>query len=294
MSETYSENPPSTKALVVNANGYGIWGMTPRPAISELSQFSTKWKYIVGFNAQTQQYDPVIEPGSSGTTLLQPGKGYWLSMNTQATYMPVPYPYQASAHGMSTTGINSVAEAQFASTKLSGIGYGSTVLSAGSALVAYQRIKDDKVFYYSGHGEPGKLVFKKPTTNTDILYGNAASTGYYAISSYSSSDLNDCALVVLNSCNSGMTDPQNNQNNLLTKCTQRGVDTAVGFSGILETARSKQWSDTFWNSVSSGKRVSTATIDARNAVGSAGGYQTYVVVGNTELKIKPSICGVLS
>ena len=72
------------------------------------------------------------------------------------------------------------------------------------------------------------------------------------------------------------------------------MDTAVGFSGILETARSKQWSDAFWNSVSSGKSVSTAVNDARNAVGSAGGYQTYVVVGNTELKIKPSICGVLS
>lgn len=159
--------------------------------------------------------------------------------------------------------------------------------------MAYQRLIDDKVFYFTIHGNPGKLIFKGPTGNNDIIYGNAGSTGYYAIGSYSSSNLNDCALVVLNSCNSGMTDPQNNENNLLTKCTQRGVDTAVGFTGVLSIGLSKQWSDTFWSGLLYGKTVKVAATDATYAVGSTGGYNTKLVLGNGDLIIKPSKSGVL-
>lgn len=289
LNPTYTESTPSTKTLTLNSNGYGIWGLTTRPLMSEVSQFGTKASSFYYYNVQSQSYVVINNPNA----LLQPGTGYIINMNTVATYVPMLYPYQASAHGMSTTGINTISEVQYASSKITGLGYGSTVLTSGSASVAHQRIKGDKVFYYSGHGEPGKLVFKKPTANTDILYGNAGSTGYYAISSYSTSDLNDCALVVLNSCNSGMTDPQNSENNLLTKCTQRGVDTAVGFSGTLSTSLSKQWSDAFWNSLSLGDSVSTAIITAKNAVGNTGGYQSAVVVGNSGLTIKPSVSGVL-
>ncbi|HOL41273.1 MAG TPA: PKD domain-containing protein [Methanospirillum sp.] len=79
----YDTNPvqtPPTAYLKKGWNGIGFTGTTPIEAKFTLLSVQDKWVNCAGFNAQTQQYDPMIIKGSNDATLMYPFRGYWLYM----------------------------------------------------------------------------------------------------------------------------------------------------------------------------------------------------------------------
>ena len=79
----YDTNPvqtPPTAYLKKGWNGIGFTGTTPIEAKFTLLSVQDKWVNCAGFNAQAQQYDPMIIKGSNDATLMYPFRGYWLYM----------------------------------------------------------------------------------------------------------------------------------------------------------------------------------------------------------------------
>jgi len=79
----YDTNPvqtPPTGYLKKGWNGIGFTGNTPMEAKFTLLSVQDKWVNCAGFNAQIQQYDPMIIKGSNDGNLMYPFRGYWLYM----------------------------------------------------------------------------------------------------------------------------------------------------------------------------------------------------------------------
>ncbi len=79
----YDNNPvqtPPTAYLKKGWNGIGFTGKTPIEAKFTLLSVQDKWVNCAGYNAQLQQYDPMIIKGSNDVTLMYPFRGYWLYM----------------------------------------------------------------------------------------------------------------------------------------------------------------------------------------------------------------------
>ena len=78
--------------LVTGWNGFGIPGTTIRTAAQGMAPVNTSWAMMIGFDARSQGYEPSIIRGGSGehsdTRIVEPGKGYWVFMSRNQTYIP--------------------------------------------------------------------------------------------------------------------------------------------------------------------------------------------------------------
>jgi len=76
---------PPTKSLSAGWSAVGFSDVTAASADSALTSVESKWAYLLGFDASTQQYeDSIINNTTSGdhaeSRLMSPGRGYWLYM----------------------------------------------------------------------------------------------------------------------------------------------------------------------------------------------------------------------
>ncbi|MBP1927624.1 hypothetical protein J2741_000171 [Methanolinea mesophila] len=85
--QTYAGRP-----LVAGWNGFGIPGMTSATAANGMAPVNSSWVMMIGFDAVGQVYEPSIIQGGSGvhsdSQIIVPGKGYWVFMRENRTFIP--------------------------------------------------------------------------------------------------------------------------------------------------------------------------------------------------------------
>ncbi|MDO9550444.1 MAG: hypothetical protein Q7J03_05665 [Methanoregula sp.] len=208
--------------------------------------------------------------------------------------MPCVSAYQASDYGTNyCDGLDTTAAAQTARSEQSSMGYSATYNGNAEAADAYYRLGSDNVFFFDGHGDAGRILFKKNCGTLTTI--TASNPNFYRISSFTSGQLNDVALAVYMACNTANTDSTNG--NLLAQSTARGVDTAIGFSQSIYSTQSAYWSNQFWYYLDNGYTVSQAA-GAANADNQAyfgywnqGGMDYNVIQGNNYMVIDPARAG---
>ncbi len=81
---TYPVNVPASKDLAEGWSGIGLADTQPRSANETLQSVEDNWVYLLGYDAENQQYEPVIINGATGAQgenqTMVPMKGYWLFM----------------------------------------------------------------------------------------------------------------------------------------------------------------------------------------------------------------------
>jgi hypothetical protein len=79
--------------LVTGWNGFGIPGTMRKTAAQGMAPVNTSWAIMIGFDARSQSYESSIIRGGTGehsdSRMVDPGKGYWVFMNRNQTYVPV-------------------------------------------------------------------------------------------------------------------------------------------------------------------------------------------------------------
>lgn len=77
---------PSPKHLMPGWNSIGFAGTAASPG-DAFSSLSDHWVLAMGWNPQNQQYDPSVFNGAPrGESIISPGKGYWIYLNSAADY----------------------------------------------------------------------------------------------------------------------------------------------------------------------------------------------------------------
>ena len=126
-------------------------------------------------------------------------------------------------------------------------GYSAYYSENFGAYNAFSNIKDDAVFFFIGHGQPGLLYFYNGTTSFMLAqeYDGHQNIPYphYFLSS-TTTELNDVLLAVFVACHSGATDPV--LGNLVDTSYQKGVDNTIGFERTIYYPYVGYWSDRFW------------------------------------------------
>jgi len=78
--------------LVAGWNGFGIPGTTRETAAQAMAPVNTSWAIMIGFDARGQSYESSIIRGGTGehsdSRMVDPGKGFWVFMNQNRTYIP--------------------------------------------------------------------------------------------------------------------------------------------------------------------------------------------------------------
>ena len=86
---TIRGTPTGTKSLATGWNLAGITGTSPKSAGSALSGLSS-WTYVVTYDSTVQQYrDAAIKGSTDAQTLLTPGEGFWIYLDSPGTLSAV-------------------------------------------------------------------------------------------------------------------------------------------------------------------------------------------------------------
>lgn len=173
--------------------------------------------------------------------------------------------------------VDALPSGEFASDYLGRLGYSVDNKTNANASYTYQRMKNDGIFYFSGHGGPGYMKFPD---NSLIIASSPYEYGT-KLSDYQNGRLNTTLLAVFNGCNTANDDPD--LGNLLDESMRLGVTTAIGFKASINNDESNYWSDRFWHYLYCGHSVGDAAYAARNDVllkfGRFGGVDSYEIRG---------------
>jgi len=210
-------------------------------------------------------------------------------------FVPCVSAYQASSYGaIYSGGLDSRIMAQTAQSELSSMGYSGSYYWNSAASTAMLRMISDQVFFFSGHGSAGRIIFYEDGETSELTADNP---DLLRISYLSTSDLDDMALAVYLGCNTANTDWFNGNGNLLSTSTSRGIDTAMGFSQEITAPQTGYWSNRFWYYLDNGYNVIAAAgaADTDNQVNfgyyEQGGMNSHIIQGNNYLVIDPARAG---
>jgi hypothetical protein len=195
--------------------------------------------------------------------------------------------YTASNYGFNCGSFTTYGDADTARSEQSSIGYSATSYRDSSISSAYNRLRSDNIFFMSGHGAAGHIVF------TDgWLYANDNGQPTTDIGSLPTSDLHDIALAVFSACESAK---DSTYSTMIQICYDRGVDCALGWTTTIEASKASTWNSKFWEKLDDQWDVYNAAGEANNAVFwtyySYGGTNNWATRGNTGLKIDPQTGG---
>ena len=206
--------------------------------------------------------------------------------------VPMVGAYQASTYGTNYgDGLDTSSVAQTAKDEQNSMGYSASRYLNSNADSAFSRMASDNVFFFDGHGAPGRIIFKQNGVST-IITGN--NLNYPRLSSYVSGELNDVALAVYMACETANTNSING--NLLDESTARDIDTAIGFSNNINSDQSGYWSNRFWYYLDERYNINDASVyatsDTRTTYyNDAGGLDSYVIRGSLSSAIDPARAG---
>jgi len=209
------------------------------------------------------------------------------------TFVPCVSAYQASNYGTNyNDGLDTSTVAQTAQSEQNSMGYSASNILNSNADSAFSRMASDNVFFFDGHGDAGRILFKQNGVSSVIT---ATNLNYPRLSSYTSNELDDIALAVYMACNTANTNSING--NLLDESTSRGVDAVVGFSNNINSAQAGYWSGRFWNYLDERYNINDAAVfatsDTRTNYGNnnLGGLDYYVIRGSISSAIDPARAG---
>jgi hypothetical protein len=270
---------PPTKQLSEQWNLIGFSDIYSATARDTLYCVHEDWAQAIGFDAENQQYETSIINGGSGNYSdlreMYPTKGYLLWMNDPGTLIMLNAPW-ADDYQFYYTDASTLPAAQTAADEQSDMSYGGMPHTNSSALYAYNRMPDDAVFLFVGHGvvsgysnEGGGIRFWNGTSYSTIA---AQSTGYnpgfptYYLDSFDN-EINDILLAVYAACYSAKSSPD--YGNLLSMSYAKGVDNVIGFNNELYLGPEKYWSDRFWYRCRAGSIYGTPQTIPTAATGAA-------------------------
>lgn len=110
--------------------------------------------------------------------------------------------YKASNYGFNCGSFTTYADADTARSEQSSMGYSASSYMDASINDAYNRLRSDNVFFISGHGAAGHVVF-----NDGWLYADDNGQPTTDIGSLSANDLHDITLAVFSTCESAKDSP---------------------------------------------------------------------------------------
>jgi hypothetical protein len=184
-------------------------------------------------------------------------------------------------------GVDALPSGEFAYNYLERLGYSVDNSTNVNASYTYQRLKNDDIFYFSGHGGPGYMKFPD---NSLII---ACSPYEYEtkLSDYQNGELSTMLLAFFNGCDTANDDPD--LGNLLDEALRLGVTAAIGFKTSINNDESNYWSDRFWYYLYKGYNVGDAAYAARNDVlfkfGRFGGVDSYEIRGDRYLTLRDDV-----
>jgi hypothetical protein len=142
-------------------------------------------------------------------------------------------------------------------------------------------MKNDGIFYFSGHGGPGYMKFP----DNSLIIASSPYEYDTKLSDYNNGELSTMSLAVFNGCDTANDDPD--LGNLLDESMRLGVTAAIGFKTAINNDESNYWSDRLWYHLSNGNNIGDAAYAARNDVflkfGRFGGIDSYEIRGDRYL-----------
>ena len=183
---------------------------------------------------------------------MYPTKGYLLWMNDPGTLIMLNAPW-ADDYGFGyLDGIITTSATGTAANEQSEMSYGGMPHTNSSALYAYNRMTNDSIFYFNGHGVEsydftcGGAVQFWDGNQTSLIAAQHIDTpnftAYY-IENFNT-EINDILLAVYVVCYSGTTNPH--LGNLVEMTSSKGADNVIGFRSEIDNYLSNYWSDRFW------------------------------------------------
>ncbi|MFA5267437.1 MAG: PKD domain-containing protein, partial [Methanoregula sp.] len=175
---------------------------------------------------------------------------------------------QASDYDFDNFGLtNTAPSASDAASIQNSAGYQSSALTDSNSQTAYNRLQDDAIFMFIGHGVAditgdtgGGLKFKDK--NQQFSYITAYPSSYPGpyIANLQENQLSKARLVVLLGCFTG--DTSRTRGNLVTAFSQKGAKNVIGWNGDQETPQLKSWSTHFWARANNGESFYSAAHNA--------------------------------
>jgi len=154
-------------------------------------------------------------------------------------------------------------------------------------------MNSDNVFFFDGHGGPGRLQFSASSDQ----FMTAKTNSVYPYLQGSNGQLADTVLAVYMSCNSATLD--DTYGNVAYQSFVEGVDMSLGWTNTITSGQSDYWSGRFWYWLDEGCSVKIAsqraTSDTNTAYGGNPGGMDSVVCrsnGNCAMTIDPARAGV--
>jgi len=195
---------------------------------------------------------------------MYPTKGYWLWMDNPGTLITLNAPW-ADDYQFSYEDLSTIPTAETAANEQSIIAYGGMPHTNSDASYAYNRITNDSIFFFNGHGirsrddgeHGGGLSFWNGTDKTIIAAEHIdapLNTTTYYIAEFND-QMNDVLLAVYVACWSGRTSAH--LGNLVTMTHSKGADNVIGFTEELLNPQSNYWSDRFWYRCRAGSILGT-------------------------------------
>ncbi len=199
-------------------------------------------------------------------------------------------------------GLDTRAAALWMKTKLGTTGYSAFTAYGVSAYtsMAASYAQSDAVWAMFGHGNGGFITQWASATSTvlhAIPNGSAysCSSPHACLSDYSGGKISKMKLMVFGGCHSASSANYSlpYDQNLGNAAIGMGVDSALGFGGLIYWPPIDKWSEAFFGYLAAGKTVSYAAANAAVAAaqsngGNYGGTDMYQIFGNQGITIVPA------
>ena len=180
-------------------------------------------------------------------------------------------------------GVNALPSGEFAGNYLEMLGYSVDNSTNVNASYTYQRMRDDGIFYFSGHGGPGYMKFP----DGSLIIASSPYEYDMKLADYKDGELGTMSLAVFNGCDTANDDPD--LGNLLDESMRLGVAAAIGFKTSINNDESNYWSDRLWYYLYNGYNLGDAAYAARNDVlfkfSRFGGVDSYEIRGDRYLTL---------
>lgn len=187
-------------------------------------------------------------------------------------------------------GLTTLADAHSSSEKIAKLGFKVKEVCEPSYSTLSELFDDYEmgVAFFAGHGYYNRIFFNSGGDLTGD-YATGISTNFEKFVDVSEPPINNsyvalsdmyldrCRLMVFSACHSAEND---DGSGLARYANKKGVDTTIGWVGVLNSGEAEKWNKNFWNSLISGSTVYEAAREADSAKYDNDSVRDYRIYGN--------------